>query len=153
MSVAEEIENIARPILSEAGIEIVQVEYQREPQGWVLRFYLDKEGGVSLADCQEWSRRLEEIVDVSGRIPQAYVLEVSSPGLNRPLRKVEDFKRFLGLEAVIRLYAPQNGQKNFHGKMLSLENEGRDLMILDRTSGLVKLPLVSIAGAKLDTQI
>jgi len=150
-SVVQEIEKLAGPALSEAKVELVQVEYRREPQGWVLRFYLDKEGGFSLTDCALWNDRLGQLLDESGLISQSYSLEISSPGLNRPLRKKEDFQRFLGLEAVVKLYAPQNNQKNFHGKLMSVEKE--ELVLLDRTSGLVRLPLSMIAGARLDPEI
>ena len=151
MSLAQEIETLAAPVAAQAGVELVQVEYQREPSGWVLRFYLDKPGGFSLVDCQEWAHRLEPILDGSGLLANAYSLEVSSPGLNRPLRKREDFERFLGMEAILKLYAAQNNQKNFHGKLVSFE--GDVLTLLDRTSGLVKLPLSAIAGARLDPPI
>ena len=150
-SVVQEIKKLAGPALSEAKVELVQVEYRREPQGWVLRFYLDKEGGFSLTDCALWNDRLGQLLDESGLISQSYSLEISSPGLNRPLRKKEDFQRFLGLEAVVKLYAPQNNQKNFHGKLMSVEKE--ELVLLDRTSGLVRLPLSMIAGARLDPEI
>ncbi|MBI4397433.1 MAG: ribosome maturation factor RimP [Elusimicrobia bacterium] len=151
MGLVEDIEILAGPVLSEAGVELVQVEYHREPQGWILRFYLDKEGGFSLADCEEWTGRLGGLLDERNIIAHAYSLEVSSPGLNRPLRKPDDFKRFLGIDAVIKLYAAQNGQKNFHGKLVSLEND--ELVLMDRTTGLVRLPLSAIASAKLDPPV
>ena len=151
MGVPEDVEKIAKPVLEQAGVELVHVAYQREPQGWTLRFYLDKEGGIGLQDCQDWSDRLGQLVEEHGLVGHAYSLEVSSPGMDRPLRKASDFQKFMGLEAVIKLYAPLNNQKNYHGKMLSLENDV--LSVFDRTSGLVRLPLASIASAKLDAPI
>jgi len=151
MSVAQDIEKAVAPALAEAGVELVDVEYRREPHGWTLRFYLDKQGGFSLTDCEEWTDRLGALLDQTTLIDHAYSLEISSPGLDRPLKKPEDFQRFLGVEAVIKLYAAQNGQKNFHGKLVRLENG--ELTLDDRTSGLVKLPLAAIAGARLDPQI
>jgi ribosome maturation factor RimP len=151
MSVTEDIETRVAPLLAEAGVELVDVEYRREPTGWVLRFYLDKPGGFTLTDCEIWNDRLGQAVEESGLIPHAYSLEVSSPGLNRPLKRIEDFRRFLGVDAVVKLYAPQNGQKNFHGKMVAVD--GEELLLEDRTSGLVRLPVTSIASAKLDPPV
>ncbi|MBL0057710.1 MAG: hypothetical protein IPP35_00960 [Elusimicrobia bacterium] len=80
MGVAEELEVHVRPVVEAAGLELVDVQFRTEASGWVLRFFLDKEGGFGLADCEEWSERLGGLVDESGLIPQAYSLEVSSPG-------------------------------------------------------------------------
>jgi ribosome maturation factor RimP len=151
MGVAEDVAKVVEPTLAQAGVELVDVEYQREPGGWILRCYLDKPGGFSLADCGEWNDRLGALLDEAGLIQHSYSLEISSPGLNRPLKKPADFERFLGIEAVIRLYAPQNGQKNFHGKMVRVENG--ELHLDDRTAGPVKIPLAAIASAKLDPPI
>jgi ribosome maturation factor RimP len=151
MGVAEDVAKAVEPVLAAAGVELVDVEYQREPSGWTLRFYLDKPGGFSLADCGDWNDRLGDAIEASGLIQHSYSLEISSPGLNRPLKKPADFERFLGIDAVVKLYAPQNGQKNFHGKMVRVENG--ELYLDDRTSGPVKIPLAAIASAKLDPPI
>lgn len=151
MGLVQELETIVTPLLAQAGIELVDLQYQREPQGWTLRFYLDKTGGFSLSDCEEWNDRLGEAVDQSGLIHQSYSLEVSSPGLQRPLKKPADFEKYLGTEAVIKLFAAQNNQKNFHGRLVRLENG--QLLVEDRTSGLVHIPLASIASARLDPKI
>lgn len=151
MSVAEEIEGRAAPVLTEAGLELVAVQYQREAAGWVLRFFIDKEGGISLDDCTEWSHRLEQLVDESGLVTNKYVLEVSSPGLARPLRKKQDFERFAGLEAFVKTHEPIGNQRNFHGILKGVLND--ELQMLDRTNGLVKIPLAAVANAKLDPPI
>lgn len=151
MGVAEDVAKVVEPVLAQAGVELVDVEYQREPSGWVLRFYLDKPGGFSLNDCGEWNDRLGNEIEASGLIQHAYSLEISSPGLNRPLKKPADFQKFLGIDAIVKLYAPQNGQKNFHGKMVRVENG--ELYLDDRTTGPVKIPLAAIASAKLDPPI
>jgi ribosome maturation factor RimP len=151
MGVAEDIEQNLDPVLKEAGVELVAVQYQREPVGWVLRFFLDKEGGVSLDDCAFWSDRLGTLVEERGLATGEYSLEVSSPGLQRPLRKREDFLRFTGLEAIVKTFAPINNQRNFHGVLRGVEND--DLILTDRTNGLVKVPLKDIASAKLDPAV
>lgn len=152
MAIADDIENLTGPALAAAGLELVYVQYQREPLGWVLRFFIDKPGGISLDDCADWSHRLEEMVDQSGLIAEgSYALEVSSPGLQRPLRKKEDFERFIGLEAIVKTFAPINNQRNFHGVIQGVENDA--VALVDRTNGLVRVPLANIAGAKLDPPV
>lgn len=151
MGVAEDIEARALPLLREAGIELVELQYRREGAGWVLRFILDKPGGIGLSDCAEWSHRLGECIEGWGLIVHDYNLEVSSPGLNRPLKKREDFERFAGIEAIVKTFAPINNQRNFHGRIEKIE--GEDLVLLDRTNGLVRVPLAGIASAKLDPPI
>jgi ribosome maturation factor RimP len=151
VSLVDDIEQAVEPVLAQAGVELVHLEYQREPNGWTLRFYLDKPGGIGLADCEEWNDRLGRIIEERQLLTHAYSLEISSPGMDRPLRKPADYQKFLGEEAVIKLYAAQNGQKNFHGKLLALENE--ELVLDDRTTGHVRIPLKSIASARLDPKI
>jgi ribosome maturation factor RimP len=144
------IEQAVLPALAEAGLELVDLEWRREPVGWVLRFYLDAPGGISLDDCASWNDRLGEIIEAAGLIPHAYSLEISSPGLNRPLKKRGDFEKHLGISCVIKTSEPINNQRNFRGKMASLE--GDKLMLVDRTSGLVGIPLDLILQAKLDPE-
>src|SRR4051812_14958120 len=123
MDIIKDIENFATPVLSEAGVELVDVEWRREPVGWVLRFYLDKAGGFSLEDAAEWNRRLGALIEEAGLINHAYSIEVSSPGINRPLKKRADFERFLGVECILKTRAPINNQRNFRGKLTLLEGE------------------------------
>lgn len=148
MTVEKEIEQLAAPVLGSAGLELVDVQFRPEESGWVLRFYIDKPGGFGLRDCQEWSDRLGQLVDESGMVSRSYSLEVSSPGLARPLKKPEDFERFKGIDAVVKTLAPIGTQRNFHGRIEGLD--GDRLVLLDRTSGLVRIPLSDIASAKLD---
>lgn len=151
MGVEDEIGLRVRPVLLEAGLELVDVQYRRESIGWVLRFFLDKPEGVGLRDCAEWSHRLGELVEASGLISHHYSLEVSSPGLARPLKRREDFQRFAGIDAVVKTALPINDQRNFHGRIEAVE--GDDLVLLDRTNGLVRIPLAGIASAKLDPPV
>lgn len=151
MGVEEEIGSRVEPVLKDAGLELVDVQYRRESIGWVLRFFLDKPEGVGLRDCTEWSHRLSELVDASGLITHHYALEVSSPGLARPLKRREDFERFAGIEAFVKTGLPINDQRNFHGRIEAVA--GDDLVLLDRTKGLVRIPLAGIASAKLDPPV
>ena len=151
VGIAEDLTERVRPVVSAAGVELVEVQFRREGAGWVLRFFLDKPDGIGLEDCAGWSDRLEALVDESGLVTQSYSLEVSSPGLARPLKKREDFERFKGVEVVVKTFSPINNQRNFHGRIEGMD--GDDCVILDRTNGLVKVPLANMASARLDPEI
>lgn len=148
MGVLEEIEGMARPVIEGAGLELVDVQFRPEENGWVLRFFIDKKGGFGLSDCEEWNDRLGTLVEERGLIARAYSLEVSSPGLARPVKKKEDFERFKGIDAIVKTVAALNNQRNFHGRIEGME--GDCLVLLDRTNGIVKIPLSEITSAKLD---
>jgi ribosome maturation factor RimP len=105
-SVAERARQLLEPVLARDGYDLVEVEWQREGGAWVLRLYIDKPGGIGVDDCQAASRLVETILDVDDFIEPAYSLEVSSPGLERPMRKPEDFKRFAGQRAKIKAFGP-----------------------------------------------
>ena len=95
-SVLEKVQAVAKPVLDDLGFELVDVEFKREGQGWVLRFFIDKPGGVTLDDCALFSREVSMLLDVEDFIHRAYHLEVSSPGIDRPLKTREDYQRFCG---------------------------------------------------------
>ena len=111
----QKTEEILLPIVEENGIELVDVEYVKEGSTWYLRAYIDKPGGINIDDCEVVSRRLSDILDEKDYIDDAYILEVSSPGLGRPLKKEKDFKRSLGEEVEIRTYRMIDKQKEFTG--------------------------------------
>src|SRR3989337_223784 len=93
--IVDRVHAIADPIFSNEGMELVEIEYRRESRGWVLRLYIDKEGGVTLDDCTHVNREVGRSLDVEDFITTPYTLEVSSPGLNRPLKNEKDFSRYL----------------------------------------------------------
>ena len=111
----QKTEEILLPIVEENGFELVDVEYVKEVSTWYLRAYIDKPGGINIDDCEVVSRRLSDILDEKDYIDDAYILEVSSPGLGRPLKKEKDFKRSLGEEVEIRTYRMIDKQKEFTG--------------------------------------
>jgi ribosome maturation factor RimP len=130
--IREQIADIAEPILDELGFELVDVEYLSKHSRWVLRIYIDKNGGVTIDDCAMVSGELGDLIDIKDIIEHEYVLEVSSPGLNRPLSKDSDFTRAVGKKIKVKMSAPQKGRRNFtgylkefHNRSLSLEVEGR----------------------------
>ena len=111
----QKTEEILLPIVEENGFELVDVEYVKEGSTWYLRAYIDKPGGINIDDCEVVSRRLSDILDEKDYIDDAYIREVSSPGLGRPLKKEKDFKRSLGEEVEIRTYRMIDKQKEFTG--------------------------------------
>ena len=144
-----EVRQVVEPILQSQGFELVDLEYRRESRGWVLRIYLDREGGVTLDDCAGVSGEVGALLEVKEVIPNPYVLEVSSPGLTRPLKKPEDFDKYRNRLVKIKLYQPLEGRKNFKGTLLGLEGEKVRLDI----EGLVyELPLQGIAKANLEIE-
>jgi len=145
----EEIRQVVEPILQSQGYELVDLEYRREPQGWVLRIYLDREGGVTLDNCADVSGEIGAVLEAKDVVPNSYVLEVSSPGLTRPLKKPEDFNKFSNRLVKIKLYEPLEGQKNFKGTLLGLEGEKVRLEIEGR---VYELPLQGIAKANLEIE-
>ncbi|HEX7372114.1 MAG TPA: ribosome maturation factor RimP [Thermodesulfobacteriota bacterium] len=143
----QEVREVVEPILESQGFELVDLEYQRESQGWVLRIYLDREGGVSLEDCAGISHEVGAILEVKDLIPSSYILEVSSPGLARPLKKPEDFNKFRNQMVKIKLYEPFDGRKNFKGTLLGLEG---DRVRVEVEQQVYELPLQRIAKANLE---
>ena len=111
----QKTEEILQPIMEKNGFELWDVEYVKEGSNWYLRAYIDKPGGINVEDCEKVSRELSDILDEKDFIPDSYILEVSSPGLGRPLKKEKDFKRSIGEEVEIRTYRMIDRQKEFTG--------------------------------------
>lgn len=117
--VAQLVEGHVRNIIAGTQLELVDVEYVKE-RDWYLRVYLDKKGGIDIEDCQWVSERLEKILDETDPIKESYFLEVSSPGLDRPLKKERDFIRHTGDKVEVSLFSPINGQKTLVGILQGL---------------------------------
>lgn len=130
-SIESIVEEIVLEITNPRNFEVVDVEYVKEAGEYYLRVYIDKEGGISLNDCEEVSRALSEILDVKDPIKENYFLEVSSPGLDRPLKKDKDFVRYSGRDVEIKLYKPLNGSKQFEGELVGLEDNNIKVIIDD----------------------
>lgn len=113
---------LAAPIVEAAGCTLWDVEYVREAGSWFLRVYIDREGGVSIDDCEAVSRPLSDRLDEADPIEGSYTLEVSSAGLDRALKKPEHFAAFLGSEVEVKLYRPREGQKEFVGVLAAFAN-------------------------------
>ncbi len=114
------VEEMVIPILNEKDYELVDVEFKKEGGNWYLRVYIDKEGGISLDDCQVVSEKLSSALDEVDPIPYGYFLEVSSPGLDRPLKREKDFVKYKGSVVEVRLFAPYNGKKVYKGELVGM---------------------------------
>lgn len=118
--VEELVTDMATKVVDEYGFELVDVEFVKEGNNWYLRIYIDKPGGIMIDDCQVVSERISDMLDEADPIKQSYFLEVSSPGLDRPLKKESDFKRYKGQDVEVKLYEPYNGEKFFEGELVGL---------------------------------
>ena len=116
-------EQFLLPLLAEHQFELVDVEYVKEAGNWYLRSYIDKPGGITVDDCEVISRLLSDWLDKEDFIEDSYIMEVSSPGLGRPLKKDKDFERSLGEEVELRLYKPRNRQKDFTGILKAYDKD------------------------------
>lgn len=132
-------EELIQPIVDEKGFELVDVEYVKEGSNWYLRAYVDKQGGITINDLEAVSRKLSDRLDEEDFISDAYILEVSSPGLGRPIKKDKDFNRNIGNDIEIHLYRAINGQKQYVGQLKSynkeiivIENEDGSEVSIDR---------------------
>ena len=118
----DRITALAKPIVEEEGCSLWDVEYVREGGCWYLRLLIDKEGGLSIDDCERISRRMDPILDEEDPIPDSYVFEVGSAGAERELKRPSDFTQFMGHEVEIRLYQPLEGRKSYVGTLEAYDN-------------------------------
>ncbi|TEB06742.1 Ribosome maturation factor RimP [Pelotomaculum schinkii] len=140
---------LIQPVFEDVELELVDVTFTKERNGWYLRIFIDKPGGVDIEDCQNVSREIELILDETDPIPQSYILEVSSPGIERPLKKPADYDRFSGSLANITTYAPLEGKKNFRGRLIGLR--GSDVVLAVNGSEII-IPFEQVAGAHLEVE-
>ena len=140
-------QELLSPIIEEYGFELVDVEYVKEGGNWFLRAYIDKPGGITIDDCEVVSRRLSDLLDEHDYIEDSYTLEVSSPGLGRPLKKDKDFARSIGQEVEIKLYTPIDRQKEFAGILTAYSADA--VTITQEEGGEISFPRDSIALVRL----
>lgn len=151
-SVVETVTELVTPILDEHHFELVDVEFVKEGKSWYLRVYIDKEGGINIEECAVVSDLLGERLDSCDPdpIPQAYFLEVSSPGAERPLKKERDYERALNSYIHVSLYQPLDGSKVYEGTMTDLQPDELTLEYMDKTRRrTVTIPRRQIAQARL----
>lgn len=142
-------EEILKPIVEPLGIRIYDVEYVKEGSDYYLRAYIDKDGGVDILDCEKVSRALSDVLDEQDYISDAYILEVSSPGLGRTLKKDRHFEYCIGEEVELKLYKPLDGSKDFDGILKAFDKEtitvtqenGDDKVFIRKDVAIVRLAL------------
>jgi len=145
--IAEEVAHEIEPVLAQAGVELVDVEYVRRHRPPLLRVLIDKDGGVTVEDCQRTSELISPVLDASSVLTSRYVLEVSSPGFDRPLTKEKDFIRFAGQPVKVKTHSAIGGRSLFSGILQSLK--GSEL-VLEIDGSQVEIPVSEIASARLD---
>jgi len=142
-------EELVMPLITKHQFELVDVEFVKEGSNRYLRLYIDKEGGITVNDCEAISRPLSDMMDVEDYIEESYILEVSSPGLGRPLKKDKDFKRHLGDEVEIRLFRPVDRKKEWEGILtayddhtVTIETEDGEEKVFERAGlALIRLAI------------
>ena len=150
-SVADRVQAIAERVAIDHGLELVHAEVAGPDNKPIVRIFIDKPNGVTHQDCSEVSLHVGTVLDVEDFIHASYTLEVSSPGIERGLYKLQDYDRFAGSLAKIRTRKPLNGQRNFRGRLLGID--GEDVLFEDRTSGRVTIPFEIIAKANLEMDV
>ncbi len=154
----DELLDFVVPILEDAGYELVDLEFKQEGPEWFLRIFIDKDGGVNLDDCASISREVSAILEVENVIDQAYRLEVSSPGMDRPLKKPEDFERFSGERVKVKtleLIDPDergHTRKTFIGTLLGLHDGRIRIRQTDKKGGEIEIALTEIGSANLEPE-
>jgi ribosome maturation factor RimP len=148
--VTEVVAELVSPIVTAAGLELVDVEYVKEGREWFLRVYIDKDGGVDIEECGHVSEKLSEKLDELDPIPHNYFLEVSSPGAERPLKKEKDFEKSIGKTILIKTYEAIDGEKSFEGTLLDFSNETVKIEIKIKTrKKIMEIPYDKVANARL----
>lgn len=148
-SVEQRVKVLIEPIIKEKGLELVDVEYLKEGAHWYLRLYIDKDGSVDIDDCSGVSHAVSELLDNADLILQSYILEVSSPGLERPLKKKEDFQRFQGELITVKTNKLFKGYQEFSGYLIGLEN---DEIILEYEGKRMAIPRSVVEKAHLSLE-
>lgn len=147
----DRIRELLEPAIDSERMELVDVECLKMKTRLLVRLYIDKAGGVSLDDCQKISNLAGDILDVHDVPPGAYTLEVSSPGLDRPLTRDKDFLKFKGERVFIKTAGKIEGSRNFHGRLIDyLMEEGAGTVVLSTESGTIRIPRRSILKANLE---
>ncbi|MDR1474479.1 MAG: ribosome maturation factor RimP [Endomicrobium sp.] len=150
MTKAVEIENLIESITIKENYELVDVQYVKENGDWIVRIFIDKDGGVTMSDCEKISLLFGAVLDERDILKDSYVLEVSSPGLNRVLKKEESFKRFIGAKIRLQTFEAINNQKNFLGKLLDFKDG--IVKIEDAANGIVEIKFLDIKKANVETE-
>ncbi|GAC91724.1 hypothetical protein KN10_2160 [Anoxybacillus flavithermus NBRC 109594] len=144
------VEELVTPIVTHMGLELVDIEYVKEGKNWFLRVFIDSPTGVDIDQCGVVSERLSEKLDEIDPIPHNYFLEVSSPGAERPLKKMKDFERAVGKNVYVKTYEPIDGQKEFEGLLTAFDGQTVTVEVKVKTKKkTIKIPYEKVASARL----
>ncbi len=147
--IADKVYKIAEPIIKAEGLSLVELDYLKEGSDWVLRVFIDNpEGDLNLDHCEKVNKLLSQELDRIDPIDSSYILEVSSPGIDRPLKSKKDYENNIGENILITTYAPYQGSKKFEGKLIDFNNENA-VIKTSTEKGVIEIPFVKIAQAKL----
>ena len=150
----EQIWQLAEPLVSSEGMELVLVECLKMPSRWLVRVFIDREGGVTVDDCALISNQLGDLLDVHDVPPGPYTLEVSSPGLDRPLHRDQDFLKYLGSRVRLRLEEKIEGRRNFCALLLGYEDGGDEKILVVQADGkTIRIPRKAVIKANLEYMI
>ncbi len=149
-NIVDRVKKCLMPILEDYGLELVDIEFKSSGKRWLLRVFIEKEGGVLLSDCEYISRELSSVLDVEDFIEHPYILEVSSPGITRPLKTVDDFKRSIGRLCRIITSQPISGKREMKGVILSADE--KEIQIQGKID-VFTIPMYAIKKANLDFEI
>ena len=147
--IVDRVQAIANPILLNEGLELVEIQYRREVRGWVLRLYIDKEGGVTLDDCTRISQEVGRSLDIEDFILTPYILEVSSPGLTRSLKNEKDFIRYCNHLIKVKTFSLIENRRQFKGKLLKVSEKQIEI---ETEGGIFRIPLSNVAKANLELE-
>ncbi|KIP22584.1 Ribosome maturation factor RimP [Anoxybacillus ayderensis] len=144
------VEELVTPIVTDMGLELVDIEYAKEGKNWFLRVFIDSPTGIDIDQCGVVSERLSEKLDEIDPIPHNYFLEVSSPGAERPLKKAKDFERAVGKNVYVKTYEPIDGQKEFEGLLTAFDGQTVTVEVKVKTKKkMVTIPYEKVASARL----
>ena len=147
----EKIRQLIEPVIESEHMELVDVECLKMKSRWLVRIYMDKQGGITIADCSEISKQVGDILDVHDVPPGPYTLEVSSPGLDRPLAKDRDFIKYRGYKVSIKASEKIDGIKNFRGKLIDyLDEKGSKILIVNVSEKIYHIPRDLVVKANIE---
>ena len=150
LSTTQSVTQLIEPVLREENLELMEVEFKRLGKKWFLRVFIDKESGITLEDCQRTSRLIEDMIEVEDIIGASYVLEVSSPGLDRPLKTERDFLKFKNKEIKVYTFSPVENKKHFSGIIRDFRNK---VLYLEIAGKVLEIPKERISKAQLVIKI
>jgi len=150
----EKVRKLAEPIIESEDMELIDVECLRMKSRWIVRIYIDKEGGITLDDCSEISNQVGDLLGVHEAPPGSYILEVSSPGLNRLLTREKDFIKYRGYKIKVKVKGKVDGKRSFRGKLVDFQEvDGREVLVIEAKRKIYHLPREIVDKANLDYEI